>query len=82
MNGKLFQSFAGVVKQHAMVNGNPVPANTPFLAMGIFVPNAASEPKLLVMMHGGALGTVNLMDVQIELTDDMKKALAEVVLAS
>lgn len=79
---KLFQSFAGTARQHALVNGSSLPADTPFLAMGIFLPKDSSEPKLLVMLHGGTLGTIALTDVRIEMSDDMKKALAEVVLAS
>lgn len=82
MNGKLFQSFAGVVKQYGTINGQSVQADTPFLAMGLYVPNTEGAPKLLVMLQGGAMATVALTDVHITLTDEMKKALAEVVLAS
>lgn len=79
---KLFQSFAGTVNQHAMVNGGPVPAETPFLALGIFVPSNSSDPKMLVMLQGGTIATVALCDIKVDLSDDMKKALAEVVLKS
>lgn len=82
MSAKLFQTFAGVAKQHSMVNGSTLIADTPFLAMGLFLPTGAGEPKLIVMMQGGVMATVNLPDVRVELTDEMKKALAEVVLTS
>lgn len=78
--GRLFQCFAGMVKQYAMVNGQSLPAETPCLVMGMFVSN--SQPQLIIMLQGGALQTVTLTDVIVDLTDEMKKALAEVVLKS
>lgn len=82
MNGKLFQSFAGIVRQHGLVNGTAMVADTPFLALGLFMPKDSNQPMFLAMLQGGIVGMVGIHDVRIELTDDMKKALAEVVLTS
>jgi hypothetical protein len=81
VNGRLFQTFAGVVKKDCPINGILAPADTPFLAMGLFVPSS-NNPQLVIMLQGGIMGQVNISDVRIEMTDDMKKALAEVVLSS
>lgn len=82
MSDKLFQSFAGRVRQHALVNGSSVPAETPFLALGLAGGKDGADPKLLVMLQGGTIATVNLNDAIIEMTDEMKRALADVVLKS
>jgi hypothetical protein len=81
---KLFQTFAGVIPVGtSMYGGTNVTSDTPFLAMGLWHDsNTGGTPYLLCMVQGGKILSVKAEYVRVELTDDMKKALAEVVLTS
>jgi len=84
MSGKLFQTFAGVIPSgSALYGGSNVVSDTPFLAMGLWHDsNTGGTPYLLCMVQGGKILSLKAEQVRVELTDEMKKALAEVVLTS
>jgi len=89
MNGKLFQNFSGVIPQHAQVKGSGntmsnATSDTPFLTLGLYSDSDGSGtvPWLLCLLQGGQVVSVRATDVCIEMTDEMKKSLAEVVLKS
>lgn len=87
MSEKLFHDIKGIIPQHTVpLNGTSVPADTPFVAVGIYVDrHNNSEPHTAVILcavQGGVILQVRAAQLRINLSEEMKKSLAEVILTS
>lgn len=84
MSEKLFQVFAGVIPANTPLWGgtHTLASDTPFLAMGLWKEEGNQQPWMLCMVQGGRILSARIGDVRVDLSDEMKRALAQVVLTS
>lgn len=84
---KLFHEIRGVIPQHTVTVGDNynVTSDTPFVAIGMYVDPAngvSNKAVFLCAVQGGKIMQIRASDLRINFSDEMKKALAEVVLTS
>jgi hypothetical protein len=86
MSEKLFYDIRGIIPMHTVTvdDQGSVASDTPFVAVGMYV-NASDTPNkaiILCAVQGGKILSIRASNLRINLGDDMKKALAEVILTS
>lgn len=84
MSEKLFHDIKGVIPTHAVTVDNSfnVTSDTPFVAVGMYVRHDNNKAVLMCAVQGGQILAVYAHDVRINLSEEMKKSLAEVILTS
>jgi hypothetical protein len=86
MSEKLFHDIRGIIPMHTVTVDDQaqITSDTPFVAVGMYV-NAADSPNkavILCAVQGGKILSIRAANLRINLSDDMKKSLAEVILTS
>jgi hypothetical protein len=85
MSEKLFHDIKGVIPQHvSAINTGTVQSDTPCVAIGMFVDESSGvhQAVILCAVQGGKILQVHASDLRINLSEEMKKSLAEVILTS
>lgn len=83
MSEKLFHDLKGVIpKNNATFEGTMVQSDTPFVAVGVYVHPGSHKAVLLCAVQGGQILSMYADAVRINLSEEMKKSLAEVILTS
>jgi len=86
MSEKLFYDIRGIIPMHTVTvdDQSQITSDTPFVAIGMYV-NAGEAPNkaiILCAVQGGKILSIRASNLRVNLGDDMKKALAEVILTS
>lgn len=83
MSEKLFHDIKGVIPKHfSTIDGQVIQSDTPFVAVGLWVHQGSNKAVLLCAVQGGQILSIYADAVRINLNEEMKKSLAEVILTS
>jgi hypothetical protein len=84
MSEKLFHDIKGVIPQHSVTvdSSYNMTSDTPFVAVGLYVNPQTGKAVLLCAVQGGKILSIHASDVRVNLSEEMKKSLAEVILTS